>query len=114
MSQRNCEPFTPLLSRLLREQEPRVDASSDEPSLPDLALGASSSSVFFDSALHACGSALYAAACTVGDGLADSDADAEAFVSPAALSSEPESEEQPAAISTVGTTAAQTRARCRP
>jgi hypothetical protein len=115
LSQRNCEPFTPLLSRLLQEQEPRVPASSAVPALPDFASGTRSSSVFFDSTLHGWGSDSYTAACTVGEGLADADADAdEDFALSPAPSSEPESEEQPAATSITGTTAAPTRTRRRP
>ncbi|CAM5530634.1 hypothetical protein SGRIM128S_05837 [Streptomyces griseomycini] len=110
-SQRNCEPFTPLLSRLLQEQLARVDTSSDLPSLPDSAFGTRSSRVFFDSTLHDSGSVLYAAARTVGDGLADADAEALDALSPP--SSEPESEEQPAATSITGTTPARTRTRVR-
>lgn len=92
-SQRNCEPFTPLLSRLFQEQLPRVEISSDLPSLPDLLSGTRSFSVFFDSALQDSGSLPYAAASTVGDGLAD--AEAAAFAALSVLSPEPESEEQP-------------------
>jgi hypothetical protein len=62
-SQRNCEPFTPLSSRLLQEQLPRDAASSELPSLPDvLAFGTRSPSVFFASTVHGFGSFEYAAA----------------------------------------------------
>lgn len=89
--------------------------SLDVPSLPDLALfGTRSVNVFFDSTAHGSGSFLYAAACTVGAAVASADVVAPGpVVSLAAPSSEPESEEQPAAISITGTAAAQTRRRLR-
>ncbi|MGC0401441.1 hypothetical protein RKD27_004085 [Streptomyces sp. SAI-126] len=115
-SQRNWEPFTPLLSRLLQEQLPRVPAS-EVPFLPDFdASGTSDFRVFEDSTPHESGSDLYAAACTVGAALAEADAPLSAplplFALPLPLSPpEPESEEQPVAISITGTAAAQTRTR---
>ncbi|BFO14227.1 hypothetical protein SHKM778_06150 [Streptomyces sp. KM77-8] len=83
------------MSRLFQEQLPRVETSSEDPSLPFFASGTRSSRIFSDSTAHGSGSVLYAAASTVGDGLADFEA--EAAVSLPSPEPESESEEQPAA-----------------
>lgn len=112
-SQRNCEPFTPLLSRLSQEQLPRVSMSSDLPSLPDLVpSGTRSFSVFDENTLHGSGSFAYVASfTTAAASVAEDDAEeAESFFASSPEPS-PESEEQPEATSITGTAAAPTRMR---
>ena len=112
-SQRNCEPSTPLLSRLFQEQLPRVAASPDLPSLLDLVpFGTISFNVFDENTLQGSGSFAYAASFTTEPAsVAEDDAEAPESFFASSPEPSPESEEQPEATSIIGTAAAPTRMR---